>query len=158
MRNVAAILSDEVWRVRLSANAPDHARLQPSPEAGCSLCNAKLVQYDDARPHHCLLPAGHEGRHFCHLCGLYWDIPNAPVRRGTPSPQVACSASEFTYASKQATACAVCGERKHTPLRNDAMGGYVCLTCIDRELVRLQSQNSPICVNASAAPAKEVSP
>jgi hypothetical protein len=58
-----------------------------------------------------------------------------------PNPSPACSAAEFTYASKQATACAVCGDRKHTPLRNDAMGGYVCLTCIDHELTRLQSQN-----------------
>jgi len=67
---------------------------------------------------------------------------NVPVTRGgTPSAEAGCSASEFTYASKQSTSCAVCGERKHTPLRNDAMGGYVCLTCIDRELIRLQSQN-----------------
>ena len=43
--------------------------------------------------------------------------------------------------SKQATICAVCEKYKHTPMRNDAMRGYVCLTCIDRELTRLQSQN-----------------
>lgn len=46
--------------------------------------------------------------------------------------------SMFTYHSSQATKCAVCGEHKHTPIRNDAMGGYVCLTCIDKELQRLQ--------------------
>lgn len=40
----------------------------------------------------------------------------------------------YTYASTQATHCAGCGEYKHTPLRIDAMGGYVCLTCIDRKL------------------------
>lgn len=40
----------------------------------------------------------------------------------------------YAYASKQATACAGCGEHKHTPLRIDAMGGYVCLTCIDQKL------------------------
>ncbi|MCS6516932.1 hypothetical protein [Burkholderia thailandensis] len=40
-----------------------------------------------------------------------------------------------TYASTQATNCAGCGEHKHTPLRIDWMGGYVCLTCIDRELI-----------------------
>lgn len=34
----------------------------------------------------------------------------------------------------QATNCAGCGEHKHTPLRIDAMGGYVCLTCIDKKL------------------------
>lgn len=41
---------------------------------------------------------------------------------------------KYTYASTQATMCAVCGEHKHTPLRIDAMGGYVCLTCIDQKL------------------------
>jgi hypothetical protein len=40
----------------------------------------------------------------------------------------------YTYASTQATNCAGCGEYKHTPLRIDSMGGYVCLTCIDRKL------------------------
>jgi len=40
----------------------------------------------------------------------------------------------YTYASKQETQCAGCGIRKHTPLRVDEMGGYVCLTCIDKKL------------------------
>ncbi len=40
----------------------------------------------------------------------------------------------YSYASKQATNCAGCGEYKHTPLRIDAMEGYVCLTCIDKKL------------------------
>jgi hypothetical protein len=39
-----------------------------------------------------------------------------------------------TYSSTQATNCAGCGKHKHTPLRIDAMGGYVCLTCIDQKL------------------------
>lgn len=42
--------------------------------------------------------------------------------------------AEYTYASKQATDCAGCGKHKHTPLRRDEMGGYVCLTCIDKRL------------------------
>ncbi|AAQ54940.1 hypothetical protein Bcep22_gp05 [Burkholderia phage Bcep22] len=54
--------------------------------------------------------------------------PSAPLE-GTGN-----GADGFTYATKQATACAACGEHKHTPLRIDWMGGYVCLTCIDREL------------------------
>ena len=67
---IAAQISD-------TANAPDQARLQPSPEAGCSVCHTKLDHHhNDPRPHHCLLPAGHEGRHFCHICGLYWDSSN----------------------------------------------------------------------------------
>ena len=41
---------------------------------------------------------------------------------------------QHTYASTQATMCAGCGEHKHTPLRIDTMGGYVCLTCIDQKL------------------------
>lgn len=39
-----------------------------------------------------------------------------------------------TYSSTQATKCACCGVHKHTPLRVDFMGGYVCLTCIDMRL------------------------
>lgn len=53
--------------------------------------------------------------------------------------------SRWTYASTQATNCAGCGEHKHTPLRVDWMGGYVCLTCIDKKLEELhdaQTQHS----------------
>jgi hypothetical protein len=41
------------------------------------------------------------------------------------------------------TTCAVCGQLKDTPLRNDVMGGYVCLTCIDQELQKLQQASPP---------------
>jgi hypothetical protein len=34
----------------------------------------------------------------------------------------------------QKTNCARCGKNKHTPLRRDEMGGYVCLTCVDKLL------------------------
>ncbi len=50
--------------------------------ASDSVCHAKLGCHDDPRPHHCLLPDGHEGRHFCHICGLYWDKPNAELSGG----------------------------------------------------------------------------
>ena len=43
----------------------------------------------------------------------------------------------LTYSSTQSTRCP-CGNVKHTPLRRDHMGGYVCLTCIDKELDRLR--------------------
>jgi|GEM_PF-2013277 len=46
----------------------------------------------------------------------------------------------YAYASKQATTCAGCGKHKHTPLRIDAMGGYVCLTCIDQKLGALMNE------------------
>jgi hypothetical protein len=39
---------------------------------------------------------------------------------------------KITYQSTQETECSGCGKRKHTPLRRDEMGGYVCLTCIDK--------------------------
>lgn len=47
-------------------------------------------------------------------------------------------AANLTYHSAQSTACAGCGKVKHTPLRQDEMGGYVCLTCIDKELTTLR--------------------
>lgn len=37
-------------------------------------------------------------------------------------------------ANEGRTHCAGCGEYKYTPLRRDDMGGYVCLTCIDKKL------------------------
>lgn len=77
-----------------------------------------------------------------------WDRTNRKEgdNRGDP-------ANGFTYSSKQATECAVCGERKHTPLRNDAMGGYVCLTCISNELLRLQENDgSVLCSHANEVP------
>lgn len=55
---------------------------------------------------------------------LYAHPPRAPLTDEHP----------YTYTSTQATNCAGCGEYKHTPLRIDAMGGYVCLTCIDKKL------------------------
>lgn len=38
------------------------------------------------------------------------------------------------FANEGRTHCAGCGEFKYTPLRRDHMGGYVCLTCIDKKL------------------------
>ena len=35
---------------------------------------------------------------------------------------------------KQHTCCAFCGEDKHTRIRCDRLGGYIFLTCIDKEL------------------------
>ncbi|WP_350403426.1 hypothetical protein ABCR88_21015 [Pseudomonas sp. W17] len=64
----------------------------------------------------------------------------------------------FTYSSKQATNCAGCGLRKHTPLRVDDMGGYVCLTCIDNKLNELlaaeQNQGEPVAYLCKAEGAK----
>ncbi|KWC56526.1 hypothetical protein WL53_16260 [Burkholderia ubonensis] len=60
------------------------------------------------------------------------DLYDAPQPAQADAP--AETREPHTYASTQATNCARCGEHKHTPLRIDWMGGYVCLTCIDREL------------------------
>lgn len=48
----------------------------------------------------------------------------------------------YTYSSSQSTNCAGCGKHKHTPLRVDSMGGYVCLTCIDTRLEELLAEES----------------
>jgi hypothetical protein len=57
-----------------------------------------------------------------------------PTKAEAPASGQDDPAVPYTYASTQATKCADCGEYKHTPLRIDAMGGYVCLTCIDKKL------------------------
>ncbi|MCS7821942.1 hypothetical protein N0019_26680 [Pseudomonas aeruginosa] len=59
--------------------------------------------------------------------------------------------SRWTYASTQATNCAGCGEYKHTPLRVDWMGGYVCLTCIDKKLEELHDDQAQHSVPDGAA-------
>lgn len=38
------------------------------------------------------------------------------------------------YKPQHKTKCAVCGEHKETPIRNDKYGGYLCLACIDHIL------------------------
>lgn len=73
----------------------------------------------------------------CHMCEptrCRCDERFAPVPEIRSVPEAPAQGESYTYASKQATMCAECGEHKHTPLRIDAMGGYVCLTCIDRKL------------------------
>ncbi|CAJ4666001.1 gp41 [Burkholderia pseudomallei] len=59
----------------------------------------------------------------------------SPTRRAASANETGADVSgAYTYSSVQATNCARCGNYKHTPLRIDWMGGYVCLICIDREL------------------------
>ena len=44
-----------------------------APAAGNEkLAGACGAQHDSRAFHHCLFPAGHAGRHYCHICGLYW--------------------------------------------------------------------------------------
>lgn len=74
-----------------------------------------------------------------------WDADRLPT---TMAGNNACNAAAalravadekeaVTYSSTQSTKCAECLKEKHTPLRVDEMGGYVCLTCIDRRLCSL---------------------
>jgi hypothetical protein len=58
-------------------------------------------------------------------------------------PAGAQEGAEVTYSSTQATKCCQCGEMKHTPLRVDHLGGYICLTCIDRELHKAKPSPAP---------------
>lgn len=77
---------------------------------------------------------GHSGRG---MYASYTDMPEeGAIFLGTSDQEATPDAAPetHTYASTQATNCAGCGKHKHTPLRIDAMGGYVCLTCIDQQL------------------------
>ena len=65
---------------------------------------------------------------------------NGAVREMTMEELSADAECPFYALDEQATQCAGCGAPVNTPLRNDAMGGYVCLTCINRELEKLQSR------------------
>lgn len=62
---------------------------------------------------------------------------------------------EYTYASTQQTECAGCGKLKHTPLRRDEMGGYVCLTCIDKRLDQMEDERTLDSENAQEKPTDE---
>lgn len=90
-----------------------------------------------------LLPPGCDVVKVSDIGALASAPPSAPV-------------GPYTYASTQATTCAGCGEHKHTPLRIDAMGGYVCLTCIDQKLGGLLGEfgyppSAPVVVEGHAA-------
>ena len=78
------------------------------------------------------------------LTDLYAAPVSAPSQVAAEAVRPAVSPSfpndsRYTYCTTQATECASCGVRKHTPLRVDWMGGYVCLTCIDNQLDELNS-------------------
>lgn len=66
------------------------------------------------------------------LRGPVYGLADGFVILSIASPQQA-QAEAYTYASRQATMCAGCGKHKHTPLRIDAMGGYVCLFALESQ-------------------------
>lgn len=63
------------------------------------------------------------------------DLPALISRLRVVSEVAAATCQE--HCCTQRTACASCGKHKHTPLRRNDMGGYVCLTCVDKLLNRL---------------------
>ena len=53
------------------------AKIKGSPAGDrAEICHAKLGSELDSRPHHCVMPKNHIGRHFCHICGIYWNDKN----------------------------------------------------------------------------------
>jgi hypothetical protein len=102
---------------RIVYAAPQPAQTAQSETTALEACRA-IVKWCDENP-----PAG----------DALWCVQLARRAVEARSAQIA-QAGEPTYVSSQATSCAKCGEHKHTPLRIDWMGGYVCLTCIDKEL------------------------
>lgn len=88
-------------------------RVLTTQPAAQEVCAHRWCHFGDQQP-----------RRRCIDCNVLEPAP----QQATPEPVA------HTYASTQATNCAGCGEHKHTPLRIDAMGGYVCLTCIDNKL------------------------
>lgn len=95
------------------------AYLHESPNKYRSSVSRRATIFDD--PHDPNASKGFEG----------WTV--TPLY-AAPFPTAGVQGETFTYSSTQATNCAGCGKHKHTPLRIDAMGGYVCLTCIDQKL------------------------
>lgn len=120
--------------------------LKPCPFCGCENLSIISTPHSIGRQYQCY--------HYvkCNQCGC----ESQKLKTATLHGEDGCKAiaiekwntraetpSDWTYASNQHTCCAGCGEDKHTPLRNDTMGGYVCLTCIDKELARLQAAETP---------------
>ena len=72
---------------------------------------------------------GQSGSHNC-THGLSETIKKLEGELKQATEQIA----RLERAADQKTTCAGCGKLKPTPLRRDHMGGYVCLTCIDKQL------------------------
>jgi hypothetical protein len=117
------------------------ANVRTPPAQTANVAPAATVQSGEAVSAYCPSQFGKQPHAFnhqkCGYCGIAAPQSSQPVEGG-----------EATYASSQATNCARCGEHKHTPLRIDWMGGYVCLTCIDKEL---ESRGSAVALDDERA-------
>lgn len=86
--------------------------IRRAAEDACMAANPRLKSFVDTVAHPLNIIA---------LCNM------AAAKETKPEPV-------YTYCSMQETNCGNCGKTKHTPLRVDFMGGYVCLTCIARQI------------------------
>lgn len=125
------------------ADARDMRRAAPSPANERAAISELLGHISDVLP----------DSEFEKIDTTKWNAVSAIVGAARAASANETGAEGFTYATKQATACAGCGDHKHTPLRIDWMGGYVCLTCIDREL---ESRSPTMAAEAVAEGAKPV--
>lgn len=127
--NDGAYAAWKAWQARAAlaqraASVPAQAGQQPDPDDSLHLCVSDLQHsgiYDSPREMVACIKSVTE---------------RMLILLGAPAPAASVQ-PEFTYSSTQATNCACCGKHKHTPLRVDEMGGYVCLTCIDEKLCGL---------------------
>src|SRR5574343_566555 len=110
----AAAVQDVVKAVQSAVGAaapPAPAAAPPQWHAGW------LVSDSDGNEEFINNPSALAGRHYKGGSPLVLSASFAEASAAVP----------LTYSSTQATNCAGCGERKHTPLRIDAMGGLAAL-------------------------------
>ncbi len=105
----------------------------------------------------CPFPCGWKGLHkiavqdAAYLAKVQWpedeegvSVPRATAMRSMDYLIQVCrtmlNSASVVAQAQQSTNCASCGEIKQTPLRIDAMGGYVCLTCVDKKLCSMLAQ------------------
>ena len=111
-----------------------------APHNTCSECGF-MWAYGESAKHSCALHLAAKAA-VRSLGSRVENMNPEPVLRPAVSPSFPDD-SRYTYCTTQATRCAGCGKHKHTPLRVDWMGGYVCLTCIDKKLDEQYDQLNP---------------
>lgn len=107
----------------------------------CLLCEgeAKLLRRSGAAGRVCPSKWYRE-RVECKVCGLTtreYKSPGAATRSWNTRSTAVAPVSPI---ENQHTVCAGCFVDKPTPLRRDEMGGYVCLTCVDKRLDALSKE------------------
>ena len=119
LTKIADIARDEVF--------PPAASAGEGPK-GAKACGETLPlgagTHDDPRPHHCLLPAGHAGRHFCHICGIYWNSVEPPPAKDAPRSvsRVGTTETERLHGFP----CDICGAKNFEEAGNLCRGEGDC--------------------------------